>query len=427
MDVHRDPDFARRARAVIQAGHSEYWSKEMRDHLEAVRDQGNGLGFFTGDTGAWAVRFEDSALGSDRVEVGYKDAPDPLASIDPAHSTGHWRDKPLNRPTQAFFGLGSGAAIRKSGDWVVQGAATAADLFVGTDLKDGDVIPNLVGYEYDGLWTPGAGQTVADGLRILGSSRVAPVSKPDALLNLQVIRSIPESARPGVGRLLTSVETYAEDPAWLLYVHLVAPGRSVYLAYTSGPSNQAPRRRQVGTDEYGTFSLGDEFNDPGWHPLERDLRADYDRLFGAPPGELDLEGVLLRGSLSLGAMTLTAPDGRVVSLGQAGVSSPADAGWRVQSGEGRLGIKPDGPGGEPALTMRVEVPGNRRPDDAHTVFISDGARGSIVAVGSIQWSWALDKDESFGRHADSRGNETKVDSRVQTLTRNLLQALIRHS
>jgi hypothetical protein len=37
-------------------GHNEYWFKEMRDHLEAAHKLGTGLGFFTGDTGFWAVR-----------------------------------------------------------------------------------------------------------------------------------------------------------------------------------------------------------------------------------------------------------------------------------------------------------------------------------------------------------------------------------
>jgi hypothetical protein len=75
--------------------------------------------------------------------------------------------------------------------------------------------------------------------------------------------------------------------------------------------------------------------------------------------------------------------------------------------------------GGPVLSVRTEVPG-RRSDEAHTVLIRTPVGGSIVAVGSIQWSWALD---SYGAHVDADNRETKLDPRVQALTRNMLRAL----
>jgi len=46
--------------------------------------------------------------------------------------------------------------------------------------------------------------------------------------------------------------------------------------------------------------------------------------------------------------------------------------------------------------------------------------GLIIAAGSIQWSWALD---DYGAHTDDKRNQTKVDQRMQALTRNMLLEL----
>ena len=59
-------------------------------------------------------------------------------------------------------------------------------------------------------------------------------------------------------------------------------------------------------------------------------------------------------------------------------------------------------------------------DEAHSVAIRTPAGGLIVAAGSVQWSWALD---AYGAHTDPQGNQTPVDSRLQSLTRNLMNAL----
>jgi hypothetical protein len=55
------------------------------------------------------------------------------------------------------------------------------------------------------------------------------------------------------------------------------------------------------------------------------------------------------------------------------------------------------------------------------VVINNGSSGLVVAVGTVQWSWALD---GSGRHLDAKGNETRVDPRIQALTRNILRQII---
>ena len=99
--------------------------------------------------------------------------------------------------------------------------------------------------------------------------------------------------------------------------------------------------------------------------------------------------------------------------------TPGVLGWRVAGGKGDLAIAAAGPAGERVLVARADL-GGRRGDEAHTVAIGQPGEGLIVAVGTIQWSWALD---ALGRHKDDEGRETPVDPRLQALTRNILAAL----
>ena len=57
----------------------------------------------------------------------------------------------------------------------------------------------------------------------------------------------------------------------------------------------------------------------------------------------------------------------------------------------------------------------------HTVALRSTGGGLIVPVGTIQWSWALD---GYSHHVDTSGNETKVDPRLQALTRNIVRQLV---
>jgi hypothetical protein len=422
VDVHRDPQFAARTRAVLQAGHSEYWSKEMRDHLEAVRDRGKGLGFFTGDTGSWAVRFEDSPVGPNRVQVCYRDVQDPVALSDPSRATNHWRDPPVNRPTQEFFGIGTNGPVRRSADWVAEGVESAPELFTNTGFKNGDVVPNLVGYEYDGLWTLGAGMEPPMGLRVLGRARVIPNDKPDALLNFNVVYEWPAAEGPSVGRFATMVETLDFSPEWTIAIHLVSASRSAYLVYSAGGDKDAPARFPSGGDEQVFFSLGEVFYTPGWRRIDRDLSDDYRTIIGSMPSDLRLQSILLRGSLSLSSVTLTASDGQATDISFRSDASPEANGWRVAQGAGDLAVNPSGPSGEAALAMRTAIPDDRRGDEAHTVAVQTPGKGLIVAVGSINWSWALD-DYDYNHHTDTKGDRTNLDRRIQALTRNILVAL----
>ena len=95
-------------RAVIVSGHSEYWTKNMRDGFDAARDQGTNLLFAGANDAYWQVRYEDSSCASDNTVCGtvgdrrtmviYKqeaaNQTDPISN--PSLKTIKWRD--LGRP-----------------------------------------------------------------------------------------------------------------------------------------------------------------------------------------------------------------------------------------------------------------------------------------------------------------------------------------
>jgi hypothetical protein len=149
VDVDAHPGILRRHRALVVAGHSEYWSRRMYDGAYAARDHGVNLAFITSNEIYWQVRFERDAAGRPRrVMVGYKDfAPDPVAN--PALRTIKWRD--LGRPEQQL----SGVMLPTDGflDWgglPFVPINTDSWPYRGTGLHSGVPVPGeLVGYEID--------------------------------------------------------------------------------------------------------------------------------------------------------------------------------------------------------------------------------------------------------------------------------------
>ncbi|WP_231510383.1 N,N-dimethylformamidase beta subunit family domain-containing protein [Fischerella sp. PCC 9605] len=100
-------------KAFVSVGHDEYWSWQMRQNVEAARDAGVSLGFFSANTSYWQIRFESSRItpAINRIIVAYKEnaALDPYArDEDPSNDyliTTLWRKKPVNYPEDALIGV----------------------------------------------------------------------------------------------------------------------------------------------------------------------------------------------------------------------------------------------------------------------------------------------------------------------------------
>ena len=56
LDTHTNPGLLRPHKAWLSVGHDEYWSWEMRQHVEAARDAGGHLVFFSANSAYWQIR-----------------------------------------------------------------------------------------------------------------------------------------------------------------------------------------------------------------------------------------------------------------------------------------------------------------------------------------------------------------------------------
>ncbi|WP_225307262.1 N,N-dimethylformamidase beta subunit family domain-containing protein [Adhaeribacter soli] len=76
VDTDRRGNLIQNHKAFLSVGHDEYWSKGMRDNVEAARNAGRHLAFFSGNEVYWKTRWENSIDGSGKTHrtlVCYKE------------------------------------------------------------------------------------------------------------------------------------------------------------------------------------------------------------------------------------------------------------------------------------------------------------------------------------------------------------------
>jgi hypothetical protein len=161
QDVNSRGSLLKNHKLFISSGHDEYWSAGQRTSMEAARDAGVNLAFFSGNEGFWKTRWEPSIDGgntADRTLVAYKDTHFD-APTDPVTWTGSWRDPrfttaatntPENALTGQSFVVNSGTsritvpyAYRQLRLWRNTAATT---LSPGQSLQ---LAANTLGYEWD--------------------------------------------------------------------------------------------------------------------------------------------------------------------------------------------------------------------------------------------------------------------------------------
>ena len=88
-------------KTFLSVGHDEYWSGGQRANVEAARDAGVNLAFFSGNEVFWKTRWEPSIDGAATpytTLVSYKETA-ANAKIDPSPEwTGTWRDARFSPP-----------------------------------------------------------------------------------------------------------------------------------------------------------------------------------------------------------------------------------------------------------------------------------------------------------------------------------------
>src|SRR4051794_36145746 len=100
VDTERRGSLIQQHKAFMSVGHDEYWSGGQRANVQAARDKGVNLAFFSGNEMFWKTRFENSIGGSStsyRTLVSYKESA-AAQNLDPTASfTGNWRDTALQQ------------------------------------------------------------------------------------------------------------------------------------------------------------------------------------------------------------------------------------------------------------------------------------------------------------------------------------------
>lgn len=103
IDTDRSGSVIVNHRMFMSVGHDEYWSGAQRTNVEAARNSGVHLSFFSGNEVFWKTRWENSTDGSAtpyRTLVCYKETlgETKLDPLDPPTWTGTWRDKTFSPP-----------------------------------------------------------------------------------------------------------------------------------------------------------------------------------------------------------------------------------------------------------------------------------------------------------------------------------------
>jgi sugar lactone lactonase YvrE len=162
-DLDRDVQLLARRRLAVVQGHSEYWTANQRNHVEAALSAGTNLAFFGANNVYWQVRWAPDR----RTLIGYKEycALDPLMATAPDAASCRYRDLTTPRPENALVGV-------MFGEWQMTAAPfriadASAWLWTGTGASSGDLIPGLFGYESDRRYENGAEPS---GLVELGST-----------------------------------------------------------------------------------------------------------------------------------------------------------------------------------------------------------------------------------------------------------------
>jgi hypothetical protein len=102
VDADRYGSLLLNHKLFVDAGHDEYWSGQQRTNVQAARDAGVNLAFWSGNEMYWRTRYGNS-ISSDatayRTLISYKETWSPGASIDPSDEwTGTFRDPRLSPP-----------------------------------------------------------------------------------------------------------------------------------------------------------------------------------------------------------------------------------------------------------------------------------------------------------------------------------------
>ncbi|MEZ5778084.1 MAG: DUF6605 domain-containing protein [Paracoccaceae bacterium] len=158
-ELHRDPATLEGYDRVVIVGHDEYWTWQMRDHLDAWVDRGGRLCRFAGNF-FWQTRLS-ADLVTQTCFKSRAEAEDPAMTGDRSRLTSYWDHPLIGRPATLSLGLTGSAGVYAG--WSRCAAHGAGGFAIyrpdhwalrGTGLGYGDVLgakAKIFGYEVDGI------------------------------------------------------------------------------------------------------------------------------------------------------------------------------------------------------------------------------------------------------------------------------------
>ena len=125
LDTHEDAEGLNRAKGFLSVGHDEYWTRQMYENVARARDQGLNLLFLGGNSVFGNIGLKPATEGTDNRVFGRIE----------------WFPDEHELMGASSYGVGLS-------DW--ECALPEHWIFEGTGMKKGDVISDLVGWEYHG-------------------------------------------------------------------------------------------------------------------------------------------------------------------------------------------------------------------------------------------------------------------------------------
>jgi hypothetical protein len=175
IDTHEDVGRLLRGKGFLSVGHDEYWSHDMKAHIIQARDSGVGLGFFSANYAFWPIDLQPGSSGApnrtisvaldNRCSDGSTTTATQCASDGDCAAGQHCAIKTCNfacltdtsgtsQTEQALVGgmwdPGHLIDARYGADIVVTSDAQLDHwVFANTGLRVGDVLPGLIGVEWN--------------------------------------------------------------------------------------------------------------------------------------------------------------------------------------------------------------------------------------------------------------------------------------
>ncbi|MBW4028565.1 MAG: DUF4082 domain-containing protein [Acidobacteria bacterium] len=108
IDAARTGALIQKHKIYLDSGHDEYWNSPQRTSVEAARNAGVNLAFFSGNESFWKTRLENSIDGTNtpnRTLVCYKETLDSKITDtnNPNSWTGSWRDPRFSPPADGGY------------------------------------------------------------------------------------------------------------------------------------------------------------------------------------------------------------------------------------------------------------------------------------------------------------------------------------